>query len=105
MNDILYIIDNLFINKEVISSNDEYYLYMGLGKPDIKLPKETKYFVNYGILDYDTGNFETGDFSYRLRNKWCFKDRESIKVYIKELNREDFLPAIRSFKLSKLNIE
>lgn len=100
---IIYIINNLLLNKEVISNDYGYYIYMGLNKPDILLPEQTKYLIDYGILEHDSGNFETGDFSYILapyvKIKYIIDSLDSNKI-----DKESFTQAIRCLKLSKLEI-
>lgn len=113
-NDIIFVINNLLIHNEIIQYSDrlsfdknEYCLFMGLSKPDITLPKDIKFFIDYDILEPFSGNFESGEVSYMLASKSKIEEKIKwlqTKNYLKNLNKNDFLPAIRDFKLSKLDI-
>lgn len=76
---------------------------------DIILPKQTRYFIDYNILEAESGNFETGDTVYILKDKtqiikWLNANSTSDSPHIMTLDKNNFLNAIRSLKLQKLNI-
>lgn len=111
MNDCVWIINNLFKGKEIIySPRDKQYSIFMCGKEDIQLPKQTQYFVDYNILEQTGGNLETGETIYFLKNrldivKWLTANATSNSPHLLTLDKNNFTAAIRSLKLSKLNID
>lgn len=102
MKDIIFIINNLFLHNEIISTNNEFYIYMGF-QPDILLPPETLYFIYNHVLEPNSGNLETGDVSYILADN--LKDKLEDLNFISKLDKSYFLQAIRNLRLAKLEIE
>lgn len=108
MKDLLFITENLLRGNEVVErfnrkSDNDFYIYRGIYEQDIALPKSIQKLIFYGILQSFTGNLDTGDVSYILLDK---KDLNTKLVAIKSLdfNKSEFLPALREYRLSKLDI-
>lgn len=111
--DISFICEVLLRGHEIVESNNEFYIYRGMYEQDIALPKSIKKLIIYDILQPFTGNLDTGDVSYILLDK---KNLKSKLVDIKSLhvnnidneflnfNKSEFLPALREYQLSKLDI-
>lgn len=110
MIDIIYIINNLFLNKQVTHcySDNVFSIYMR-DKPDIILPQQTQFFLDYNILEADTGNLENGDTVYVLKERerlmrWLRANATSDNPHLLTLDKNNFLQAIRDLKLSNLKI-
>jgi hypothetical protein len=111
MKDCVWIINNLFKDKEIVYSakDKQYSIFMG-NKEDIQLTRQTQYFVDYNILEQTGGNLETGETIYFLKNRldivrWLTANSTSNSPHLLTLDKNDFTSAIRSLKLSKLNID
>jgi hypothetical protein len=82
----LYIINKLFINKEVVIDYKHHtaYIWMGLKNIDIELPYEkTKKLVNIGIFEQDGGSFK--------RMVYILKDKTQLKQWFEKQSYNNYL--------------
>lgn len=88
VNNYIYLINNLFLNKEVIVYYGVvriYSLWMGLDNHEIILPEvETSKLLRSGLFKIESGSGST--------DSYVLKDNETLTYILKGYNDKDILP-------------
>lgn len=102
LNQVINVV-RLFHRKEIVLHKGEYSIFNGI-KADIVLPLETSLFVDYGILQLDSGNYETGEQCFVVEMDREVLKKNIIKLANKRGNHsfDSFTYLIRDKKISQI---
>lgn len=95
----------LFHKKEIGLMKSNYFISGGMNEKDISLPVETVAFRNCGILNIDSGNFETGEQYFILETNIKLLKEKIIKLSeFKNIDHliDKFKPLVRDKRISKI---